>query len=137
MQAVQTLLQSGNVVFDSDGHTPAELERQIEKPQPRGSNSRRMCSSVEKEWKAIIANNPFPKEAKQDPGHLLMVALKGAPLPAQVTALEDAITGREVVSVHGRSVHRLSGRHRSLQSHDRADREEARHARHRGTGTRC
>ena len=54
------------------------------------------------EWKAIIAANPFPKEAKADPGHLLMLCLKTAPDRDAVVALQKAIKGREQVRVTGR-----------------------------------
>src|SRR6478735_3779319 len=55
-----------------------------------------------KEWNAIIAANPFPKEAKSDPGHLIMMCLRDAPAPAQVRALQAAIKGRETVAVKGK-----------------------------------
>jgi uncharacterized protein (DUF1697 family) len=51
------------------------------------------------EWRAIVARNPFPGEAKRDPGHLLVFLLKQAPAPAQVKALQAAISGREVARV--------------------------------------
>ena len=54
-----------------------------------------------KEWQAIIAANPFPEEAKRDPGHLVMMCLKDAPPPAAVKALQAAIRGREVVKAKG------------------------------------
>jgi uncharacterized protein (DUF1697 family) len=103
MQTVQTLLQSGNVVFRSDARATAELERLIE-----SAAAKRLGLATDvvvrsgKEWKAIIAGNPFPKEAREDPSHLLAMPLKGAPWRAGVTALQDAIVGREIVSVRGR-----------------------------------
>ena len=48
---------------------------------------------------------PFPKEAKDDPSHLLAVVLKDAVTPANVTALQKAIIGREVVRGTGRCVY--------------------------------
>ena len=103
MGNVQTLLQSGNVVFQSDVRTTSEAERLIE---IAAAQRLRLVTDVlvrsAKEWKGIIADNPFPKEAKQDPSHLLAVALKDAPTRSNVAALQDAIIGREIVSVHGR-----------------------------------
>jgi uncharacterized protein (DUF1697 family) len=55
-----------------------------------------------KEWQAIIDANPFPKEAMADPGHLLAVILKEPVEAANVTALQKAIVGREVVRAKGR-----------------------------------
>jgi uncharacterized protein (DUF1697 family) len=106
MQKVQTLLQSGNVVFRSEARSAAELERLIE-----GVAAKQLALTTdvlvrsEKEWKAIITENPFPKDAKRDPSHLLAVVLKAAPDRANVKALQGAITGREMVDVRGRCVY--------------------------------
>jgi uncharacterized protein (DUF1697 family) len=103
MGGVQTLLQSGNVVFQSEVATTTELERQIE---TAATKRLRLTTDVlvrsGKEWKALIAANPFPAEAERDPGHLLAVVLKDAPARARVTALQNAITGWELVRVQGR-----------------------------------
>jgi uncharacterized protein (DUF1697 family) len=55
-----------------------------------------------KEWQSIIAGNPFPREAKRDPSHLLVEVLEEAPDRIAARALQQAITGREVVRVRGR-----------------------------------
>jgi len=103
MQGVQTLLQSGNAVFQSDVRGGSELERLIEKALAK---QMRLETDVlvrsQKEWKAIVAANPFPKEARQDPSHLLVVPLKDAPASAAVGALQAAVAGREVIRVVGR-----------------------------------
>src|SRR5688572_8701744 len=103
MLDVQTLLQSGNVVFRSDIRSTSEAERLIESA---AAQRLRLETDVlvrsGKEWTGIIAGNPFPKEAKRDPSHLLAVTLKNAPTRANVAALQDAITGREIASVQGR-----------------------------------
>jgi len=103
LQDVKTLLQSGNFVCRSDVRSAADLERLVE-----GGAAKQLGLTTDilvrsdKEWKALIAENPFPKEAKLDPSHLLAVVLKGAPDRASVKALQDAIKGREVVDVRGR-----------------------------------
>lgn len=103
MQDVQTLLQSGNAVFQSPARTGAQLERQIESA---AATRLRLQTDVmvrsHNEWKGIIAANPFRKEAKQDPSHLVVVPLKESPARGAAAALEDAISGREVVRVDGR-----------------------------------
>jgi uncharacterized protein (DUF1697 family) len=58
-----------------------------------------------KEWQAIIDANPFPREAKTDPSHLLAVLLKEEVSPANVTALQKAIVGREIVRARGRCLY--------------------------------
>lgn len=103
MQDVATLLNSGNFVCRSDVRSPPELERLIE-----GAATKQLALTTDvlvrsdKEWAALIAENPFLKEAKLDPSHLLAVVLKAAPDRVRVKALEQAITGREIVSVQGR-----------------------------------
>src|SRR5260370_41008507 len=68
---VKSLLQSGNLVFESDRRTDAELERLLEV-----ETAKRLDVSVNylvrsaNEWKTMVARNPFPDEAKHDPSHL-------------------------------------------------------------------
>src|SRR5262249_6537821 len=54
------------------------------------------------EWARVIADNPFPTEAKRDPGHLVVMALKDVPTAAAMKALQAAIKGREIVQAIGR-----------------------------------
>jgi uncharacterized protein (DUF1697 family) len=103
LKDVRTLLQSGNVLFGSDARTTAELERVLEAGvlEHLGLATDFMVRTA-REWKGVIADNPFPGEAARDPSHLLVVFLKAAPSAAAVTALQRAITGREVVRARGR-----------------------------------
>jgi uncharacterized protein (DUF1697 family) len=74
------LLQSGNVVFDSAAKTGAALESFLEAETEQRLKLRAdYLVRTTKEWRAIIANNPFPQEAKNDPGHLLAMPLKSTP----------------------------------------------------------
>ncbi len=103
MRQSQTLLQSGNFVFQSASRSAAELERAIE-----GALARRLGVTTDvlirtgKEWNALIAGNPFPKEAEEDPSHLLVVPLKESPQRAHITALQESIKGREIARVRDR-----------------------------------
>jgi uncharacterized protein (DUF1697 family) len=100
---VQSLLQSGNVVFRSSRKAGATLERALER-EVEAQLGLRTDFHVRSlaEWESVIAANPFPDEARRDPAHLLVVALKVAPTPAAAAALQAAITGRERVRVDGR-----------------------------------
>jgi uncharacterized protein (DUF1697 family) len=49
----------------------------------------------------IVESNPFPKEAKTDPGHLVAMCLKETPETADVRALQAAIAGPEIVRAKG------------------------------------
>jgi uncharacterized protein (DUF1697 family) len=103
MKGVQTLLQSGNAVFQSDARTSAQLEPVLEGAMAKQLHvETAVIVRSHKEWKGMIANNPFPKEAKQDPSHLLALPLKESPARGAAGALQDAISGREVVRVDGR-----------------------------------
>ncbi len=104
MKNPQTLLQSGNVVFETTARaTPGSLEKLLEASaaQQLGLQTAFLVRTAP-EWQQAIADNPFPKEAKIDPGHTVLMCLKDAPSPAAVTALQQAIKGREVVKVKGR-----------------------------------
>ncbi len=99
----RTLLQSGNVVFDSEGRKEAAaLERLLEEATAKHLR-------VETDYlvrsagalRRVLADNPFPDEAKRDPSHLVVMFLKAAPADASVRALQAAIRGREVVRVSG------------------------------------
>ena len=103
MRAPTTLLQSGNVVFGGGARTTEQIETLLENGAAKrlGLNTEWFVRTAE-EWQAVIAGNPFPKEAKIDPGHLVMMSLKDAPSPSAVKALQDAIKDREVVRAQGR-----------------------------------
>jgi uncharacterized protein (DUF1697 family) len=103
MRDAVTLLQSGNFVCRSDLRSSPELEHLIEGAAPKHlALTTDVLVRSDKEWNELVAANPFPKEAKLDPSHLLAVALKAPPDPAHIAALKQAIIGREIVSVQGR-----------------------------------
>src|SRR5207253_5326175 len=58
-----------------------------------------------KEWRAIVDANPFPREARKDPGHLVLMCLKAPPAKSQVNALQAAIVGKEVVHASDRQLY--------------------------------
>jgi len=100
---VQTLLQSGNVVFRGPSGPADKLEREIEN---RISRDLRVRTDVflrtPDEWAAVIAQNPFPREAKEIPNRLLVLPLKEAPSPERWDELGATIPGRERVRGIGR-----------------------------------
>ena len=103
LEDARTLLQSGNVVFRSSVASTSRIERLLEE----GAAERLGLSLVffvrsAAEWARVIAANPFPDEAKNDPARLFAVVLKEAPGRAAVAALQKAIKGREVVRAKGR-----------------------------------
>jgi uncharacterized protein (DUF1697 family) len=100
---VRSLLQTGNVVFRSDTQTGADLESLLEaEAAKRPDLHTDFLARTAEEWKAIVAGNPFPDEAEQDPAHLLVMLLKSAPGEKEVEALRAAITGPEIVEANGK-----------------------------------
>lgn len=104
----QSLLQSGNLVFESAPRATAGLEKLLETSAARklGLETAFFVRTAAG-WQQAIADNPFPKEARLDPGHTVLMCLKDAPGPAAVKALQDAIKGREVVKATGRHAYFL------------------------------
>ncbi len=99
---VKTLLQSGNVVFDGKG-SAAHLEARLEhEAAARLGLVTDFHVRTNREWRDVIAANPFPTEAERDPAHLVVVCLKEAVTPARVASLRAAIRGPERVEAQGR-----------------------------------
>lgn len=103
---VRTLLQSGNVVFSASTRPQEALETLLEKETKRclGLDTRYFLRAAA-QWKAVVSGNPFPGEAKRDPGHLLATFLKAKPRAGAVRALEAAIVGSEYLRVAGREAY--------------------------------
>jgi uncharacterized protein (DUF1697 family) len=103
---VKSLLQSGNLVFESDGRKGADLEQLLE-----AETAKRLAVTPDYiirtagEWRTIISRNPFPKEAEADPSHLVVMCFKQTPSAKTVEALRLAIKGREVVRTDGKQLY--------------------------------
>jgi len=106
LTGARSLLQSGNLVFHGDGRTGADLERLLEV-----ETAKRLEVTVDyiirnaDEWQTIISRNPFPKEAEDDPSHLVVMFFKKAPTAKDVDLLQLAIKGPEVVHADGRQLY--------------------------------
>ncbi|HEX6511768.1 MAG TPA: DUF1697 domain-containing protein [Chloroflexota bacterium] len=104
-ERVQTLLNSGNLVFSGDTNS-GEIEALLEREAARrlGVSTDFLVRDAQ-EWASMVAANPFPDEAEADPGHLLVVCLKNTPEPSQVQALQSAVQGPELVRAQGRALY--------------------------------
>lgn len=99
----RSLLLSGNVVFRSDRRTGDGLEKLLEAEAARRLDLRtEFFVRSAREWRDIVAGNPFPQEAKRDPSHLVVLFLRDTPDRARVRELQAAIAGREVIRTEGR-----------------------------------
>jgi uncharacterized protein (DUF1697 family) len=104
---VKSLLQSGNVAF-SGGHrrTLAGWERVLgEEAAKRLGLDAEFFVRTAKEWDALIAGNPFPRQAKADPARLVLTCLKDAPGKGKMDALRASIVGSEIVQADGRHLY--------------------------------
>ena len=99
----RSLLQSGNLVFRTRARPTAALERLLETECEThlGAGTDFFVRTAE-DWEAVVAQNPFPNEARRDPSHLAVMFLKTAPDAENVKALQNAITGAEIVRAMGR-----------------------------------
>ena len=99
----RTFLQSGNVVFSGRARSSAALEDALTKEVAKRLRvSTDFFVRTAEEWSDVVAGNPFKKEAKSNPGHLLLAVLKDAPDKKAAAALITAIPGRETLRVKGR-----------------------------------
>lgn len=91
---VRSLLQTGNLVFRGGTKTGTALEQMLESEAERRLGLRTtFVVRTSRECDAVIKHNPFPKEADDDPGHLVVLFLKDAPPASAVNALQAAIKG--------------------------------------------
>ena len=106
LAGAKSLLQSGNLVFQTDRLTGAALERLLEQ-----ETAKRLDVSADyvvrsaDEWEKIVARNPFPKEAKNDPSHLVVMFLKTAPHAKGVDALQASVKGPEIIRSDGKQLY--------------------------------
>jgi uncharacterized protein (DUF1697 family) len=91
MREARSLLQTGNVLLALEKAALRDLGLQTD-----------FFVRTSAEWEALVDANPFPKEAKSDPSHLVVMTLKAAPGAEAAAALQRAVKGRETTRVVGR-----------------------------------
>lgn len=102
----KSLLQSGNLVFESDPQTGTALEQLLEVETAKRFNiTVDYFVRTAEEWATMIDRNPFPNEAKRDPSHLVPTCLKSAPSAKDVKSLQTAIVGPESLRVVGNQLY--------------------------------
>jgi len=98
--SVETLLASGNVVFDPrSGENSVEIETVLAAVFALKTD---VLIRDWPEWSAAIAANPFVEAAAQRPNLLILFALTDTPDPALVAELDDANKGPERMVATGR-----------------------------------
>jgi uncharacterized protein (DUF1697 family) len=98
---VRSFLQSGNIIFATDGDAHAlngKIEAALAKrfgfPIP-------VINRTAAELRTTVKRNPFPKEAKADPGHLVVVFLALQPTKDERDALVEPPEGPERLKLIG------------------------------------
>jgi uncharacterized protein (DUF1697 family) len=105
-EQVRSVLNSGNLVFGGGRKRGATLERLLEtETETRLDLRTDFHVRTADEWATVVAKNPFPAEAKRDPGHLVVMFLKKAPTAKAVETLRAAITGPEIIEAVGRQAY--------------------------------
>jgi uncharacterized protein (DUF1697 family) len=106
LQKPRTLLQSGNIVFETQKRRPADLELLLQRETEKQLKVRtEYFIRDDKELQRIVDGNPFVREARDDPGHLVVMFLKEAATQDNVSALQARITGHEVVRAGDRHLY--------------------------------
>jgi uncharacterized protein (DUF1697 family) len=106
-EAATTWLQSGNLVFKTPGKSAGSgLEDRLERETAKrlGVSADYIVRSPG-ELAQVVAANPFPKEAKDDPSHLLVMFLKTAVPAKSVAALQESVTGPETIRGSGKHLY--------------------------------
>ncbi len=99
---VKSVGQSGNLVFEAAAKSDAGLESAAEQALlARLSLTTEVVIRSGAEWRAMMAANPFPGEARADPAHLVVMVMKSDPRPDAEAAMA-AVPGRERARVVGR-----------------------------------
>lgn len=99
----RTLLQSGNVVFDSPRKADALKALLEAETQKRFGFATRYLLRTAAEWQAMIAANPFPDVAKRDPGRFVLFLLADKASASALKTLAQSIVGNE--KIHGAGTH--------------------------------
>ncbi|HEX7653949.1 MAG TPA: DUF1697 domain-containing protein, partial [Verrucomicrobiae bacterium] len=106
--AVQTYIQSGNVVFQHAGKSTASVRRQIETGLAKGLGYPvPTLVLTPTELAAMVQGNPYPSEAPEFGRRMYMGFLATDPTAAAVAAIQPMITPEEQLVVQGRVVYAL------------------------------
>lgn len=113
---VQTLLQSGNVVFTAKGKAAA-IEKSLADAIDKAHGFRpAVMVRTAAEMAAVVEANPFPKEAKADPRFVVVVFTAGAPATGAAARIAAVKVVRERLRPIGRElfIHFPDGQGRSV-----------------------
>ena len=97
----RTYIQSGNLVFSAPGKAEA-LEAELEKGiRERFGLDVPVIVRTAAQWTALVAANPFPKVAEDEPNRLQLLVSKDVPKDDAAEKLMDRARAGEVVKAAG------------------------------------
>jgi len=104
-EAVQTYIQSGNIVFQSGEKDPGKLEAIIEeKIQKEYGFEVSVLIRKPGEFSKILENNPFLKRG-EDPNRLAVTFLAEQPSPDRLEKLKEYDYSPEAYAIEGRTLY--------------------------------
>jgi uncharacterized protein (DUF1697 family) len=106
---VRTLLQSGNMVFDGKGTTTAIAAKLADAIEAAHGFRTPVMVRTAAELDAAIGENPFAREAKDDPSHLLVLFTNGKPGGDAKARLAAIRTDKEVLTLGSRELYAYYG----------------------------
>ena len=101
-QEAHTLLKSGNLVFRNGEPFGQDLETLLESETAKrlGVNPDYFVRTC-KEWAEMIAMNPMPAPAAEDPSRFMVIFMKSVPEPQRLELLKASMEGPEILSAVG------------------------------------
>ena len=128
---VATYIQSGNVVFTTDGE-PAVIEATLEKAiSERFAFEAPTIVRTADAWRGYAPSNPFPEAARETPNYLLMLVSKRQPANGATEAIQARAAAGETVRQAGDAIWiPLPERLRHFEAHSGIDRQGDRLASH-------
>lgn len=104
--SVRTLLQSGNVIFDSASADTDQVATTIETGiQHQFGFEVRVIIRTADDWQSVVTHHPFSAEQLAEPGKILVTFLHQAPDDAALAALRTAQPGPEIIHSHARELY--------------------------------
>jgi uncharacterized protein (DUF1697 family) len=99
--AVQSHIQSGNLVFTATGDPTAALEAAVEK---HFGFAVEIVVRTARQWAAYVAGNPFQEQAAAEPNHVMLVLAKAAPGPDHLEKLRRRASANERAELVGDAI---------------------------------
>jgi uncharacterized protein (DUF1697 family) len=103
---VQTLLQSGNVMFETELTDVDQLATQLEASiKAQFGFESRIVLRTRDQWRDVLQRQPFTAQQLAEPSKVLVTFLLATPTADDITALLNAHIGSETIHVDGREVY--------------------------------